>query len=50
MFGLRNHFIQDEVDEAPRNHFIQDEVDEVVHHESILQIWWDDFIPHVNTN
>jgi hypothetical protein len=34
VFGLRNHFIQNVV----------------VHHGSILQIWWDDLIPHINNN
>jgi hypothetical protein len=33
MFGLMNHSIQNEV----------------VHHGSIPQIWWDDFIPHIST-
>jgi hypothetical protein len=33
VFGLMNHFIQNEV----------------VHHESIPQIWWDDSIPHIST-
>jgi hypothetical protein len=34
VFGLRNHYIQIEM----------------VHHEFIPQIWWDDLIPHINTN
>jgi hypothetical protein len=34
VFGLRNHFIQDEV----------------MNHKSIPQIWWDDHIPHISTN
>jgi hypothetical protein len=33
VFGLMNHSIQNEV----------------VHHGSIPQIWWDDFIPHIST-
>jgi hypothetical protein len=33
VFGLMNHSIQNEV----------------VHYESISQIWWDDFIPHIST-
>jgi hypothetical protein len=28
------------------NHSIQNNV---VHRQSILQIWWDDFIPHIST-
>jgi hypothetical protein len=34
VFGLRNHFIQDEV----------------MHHESIPQIWSDYPIPYISTN